>query len=88
MVPELLSSPRRGPESTARISKTDVRKQNSEVLAGTPMRKKLEDSDGKRKVKRRAVNIKENLSKKICLKKQKEKNKCRRKTEFEESESE
>jgi hypothetical protein len=43
------------------------------------MKKKREDSDGKRKVKRTAVNIKENLSKKICLKKQKEKRTCRRK---------
>jgi hypothetical protein len=42
----------------------------------------------KRKMKRRAIDIKENLSKKICLKKQKEKRTCRRKIEFEESESE
>jgi hypothetical protein len=49
------------------------------------MKKELEDSDGKRKVIRRAVNIKEHLSKKICLKKQKEKRTCRRKIEFEES---
>jgi hypothetical protein len=28
------------------------------------MKKKLEDSDGRRKVKRRALNIKENLDKK------------------------
>jgi hypothetical protein len=43
------------------------------------MKKELEDSDGKRKVKRTALNIKENLSQKICLKKQKEKRMCRRK---------
>jgi predicted transcriptional regulator of viral defense system len=39
-------------------------------------------------LKRRAVNIKENLSKKICLKKQKEKRTCRRKIKLEESGSE
>jgi hypothetical protein len=52
------------------------------------MKKKFEDSDGNRIEKRRAVNIKENLSKKICLKKQKEKRKCRRKIESDESEFE
>jgi hypothetical protein len=48
-VPERLPLPRREPESTARISKTDVRKQHSEILTGIPMKKKLEDSDCKKK---------------------------------------
>jgi hypothetical protein len=36
--PELLPLPRRGPESTAPITKTDVRKRNSEILTGTTMK--------------------------------------------------